>query len=259
MLPDGPATEFGQKGVKSTVIARQLAAELALDEGDLEGAREWITAHDRWLEWSGAALGRAEGQLLWTRFHHLAGDIRTAYEHAERALVHASEPRQPLALIAAYRYLGQLATEAEWYSVAADHLQASLALAERCEAPYEQALAMLEYADLAARTDDTDEVQRLLREARVIFTGLRAERSLERADRIDAELGTPTSEHPAGLSDREVEVLEQAATGMTNAEIGDALYISRRTVAQHLHSVYTKLGVNNRAAAVGHWVELKNT
>ena len=50
----------------------------------------------------------------------------------------------------------------------------------------------------------------------------------------------------AKRSDREVEVLEQAATGKTNAEIGEALYISPRTVAQHLRSVYNKLGVNSR-------------
>jgi DNA-binding CsgD family transcriptional regulator len=62
--------------------------------------------------------------------------------------------------------------------------------------------------------------------------------------------------HPAGLSDREVEVLELAAKGMTNAAIGDALYISPRTAAQHLRSVYNKLGVNSRAAAVARWAEL---
>jgi len=258
LLPRGPAMEFGQRRVRNTVIVRQVAAELALDAGDLEGAREWITAHDRWLAWSGAASGRAESQLLWTRLHHLAGDIRTAYEHAKRALEHASDPRQPLAIIAASRYLGRLDTEAARYEQAAEHLQASMELAERCEAPYEQALTMLEHADLAARTDDTDEARRLLRGARAIFERLRAERSLERADQIGARFGTTVSDHPAGLTAREVEVLEQAATGMTNTEIGDVLYISRRTVAQHLRSAYDKLGVNNRAAAVGRWVELKN-
>ena len=45
-------------------------------------------------------------------------------------------------------------------------------------------------------------------------------------------------------------MLEQVATGMTNTEIGEALYISPRTVSQHLRSVYNKLGVNNRRTAV---------
>ena len=258
VLPDGSATEFGQKWVKSTVVLRQLAAELALDEGDLEIAREWITAHDHWLEWSGSVLGRSEASLLWARHHHLAGDAAAARQHARRALEHASDPRQPLAIIAAHRYLGQLAVEAERFDEVADHLQASLELAERCEAPYEQALTSLIMAELAFKQRKIDTANRLLREVRATCKSLGASRTLDRADQLQARLRDRAGHHPAGLSDREVEVLEQATTGMTNAEIGDVLYISRRTVAQHLRSVYNKLGVNNRAAAVARWVELKN-
>ena len=54
----------------------------------------------------------------------------------------------------------------------------------------------------------------------------------------------------AGLSEREVEVLEQLALGLTNQEIADRLYISERTVAHHLERVRAKLGVSSRTAAV---------
>ena len=77
-----------------------------------------------------------------------------------------------------------------------------------------------------------------------------------RAVQIEASLSKTASEYAAGLSAREVEVLGHAAQGMTNAEIGEALYISPRTVAQHLRSVYNKLGVNSRTAAVARWAEL---
>ena len=41
---------------------QRLAAQLALDDGDLPTAQEWLEAHDRWLAWSGAVLGQSEGQ-----------------------------------------------------------------------------------------------------------------------------------------------------------------------------------------------------
>lgn len=54
----------------------------------------------------------------------------------------------------------------------------------------------------------------------------------------------------AGLSARELEVLEQLALGLRNREIGTRLFISERTVARHLVQIYAKLGVPNRTTAV---------
>ncbi|HEX5847840.1 MAG TPA: LuxR C-terminal-related transcriptional regulator [Rubrobacter sp.] len=54
---------------------------------------------------------------------------------------------------------------------------------------------------------------------------------------------------PAGLSEREAEVLALAAEGLTNAQIAQRLYISPRTVNRHMGSVYKKLGLGSRAAA----------
>jgi ATP/maltotriose-dependent transcriptional regulator MalT len=254
--PEGPASEPGASYFAAAVEAQRLAVELALDAGDYEQAHSWLHAHDRWLESSGAVLGQAEGHLLWARYQRLAGEPNLARQHAERALEQAATPRQPLALIAAHRLLGQLETEAGQYAEAAEHLEASLELAEQCAAPYEQALTLLERAELAARTGEPAEARRLLREVRGICQSLNAKRSLERADRIEARLRTTATTYPAGLSSREVEVLELAAEGMTNTAIGEQLYISRRTVAQHLRSVYNKLGVNSRAAAVARWADL---
>jgi HD-GYP domain-containing protein (c-di-GMP phosphodiesterase class II) len=54
---------------------------------------------------------------------------------------------------------------------------------------------------------------------------------------------------PAGLTDREVEVLGLVAEGRTNREIGEELNVSRRTAEQHVQNVYAKIGVSSRAAA----------
>jgi DNA-binding NarL/FixJ family response regulator len=75
-------------------------------------------------------------------------------------------------------------------------------------------------------------------------------------DRIGAHLdaeqltGTPArTPLPAGLSEREVEVLRLIATGLTNNEIAAALYLSTKTVSRHLSNIFTKIGVTSRAGA----------
>ena len=49
------------------------------------------------------------------------------------------------------------------------------------------------------------------------------------------------------LSSSELRVVELVCEGLTNPEIGDRLYISRRTVQTHLYNVFKKLGVTSRA------------
>lgn len=53
------------------------------------------------------------------------------------------------------------------------------------------------------------------------------------------------------VSQRELEVLQLIASGSTNRDVAERLFISEATVKTHLLHVYAKLGVNDRAAAVG--------
>ncbi len=52
------------------------------------------------------------------------------------------------------------------------------------------------------------------------------------------------------LTERETDVLTQAARGLTNKEIGQALTVSDRTVQGHLQNIYQKLNVTTRTEAV---------
>ena len=76
----------------------------------------------------------------------------------------------------------------------------------------------------------------------------RARAALARAAALAPAAPVPTT-HPFGLTGREAETLRLVAQGLSNLDIADRLSLSRRTVEQHLRSVYDKLGVDNRTAA----------
>ncbi len=73
---------------------------------------------------------------------------------------------------------------------------------------------------------------------------------------LPAQPPMPTQpDYPAGLSEREVEVLRLVAHGLTNNEIAERLIISPHTVKMHLRSIFGKLEVTSRAAATRFAIE----
>ena len=62
-----------------------------------------------------------------------------------------------------------------------------------------------------------------------------------------AETGTSDDRH--GLTRREIEVLGLVAEGFTNGEIGQSLFIARKTAGVHVSNILRKLGVTNRVEA----------
>jgi DNA-binding CsgD family transcriptional regulator len=53
----------------------------------------------------------------------------------------------------------------------------------------------------------------------------------------------------AGLTGREIEVLQLLARGLSNREIAERLVISRKTASHHVEHIYAKTGTTNRALA----------
>jgi DNA-binding CsgD family transcriptional regulator len=65
----------------------------------------------------------------------------------------------------------------------------------------------------------------------------------------EEEQPASSPKRPSLLSERELEILRLVAEGLTDSEVAQRLYLSPRTVGQHLRSIYRKLGVRTRAAA----------
>ncbi|PPS45780.1 helix-turn-helix transcriptional regulator [Chroococcidiopsis sp. TS-821] len=58
------------------------------------------------------------------------------------------------------------------------------------------------------------------------------------------------SQTPVSLSDRELQIIELVAAGLTNQEIAEKLDISKRTVDNHISNILTKTATENRVALV---------
>ncbi len=58
------------------------------------------------------------------------------------------------------------------------------------------------------------------------------------------------SQSPVTLSERELQIIELVAAGLTNQEIAEKLEISKRTVDNHISNILTKTATDNRVALV---------
>ncbi|MDY6836150.1 MAG: response regulator transcription factor [Chloroflexota bacterium] len=67
---------------------------------------------------------------------------------------------------------------------------------------------------------------------------------------ISTNKSSVVMDRPHDLSEREMEILKLAASGISNTEIADQLYLSRRTVQSHLASIFRKMSVGSRTEAV---------
>jgi DNA-binding CsgD family transcriptional regulator len=251
VLEGGPTTEPGDSMYLASMRLIRVAVELSLADGHLADARAWLECHDRWLEWSGAVPGRAEGQLAWAAWQRAAGDAGAERACIERAVILASAPRQPLELLHAHLALGEWHLRARDPSEAARQLDSAADLAERCDMPVERHHIRLVRAEVALAEGRLDDAQRLLDDVRPFCERLQVAALLRRAADLEQSIAARRTRrlYPANLSEREVEVLRLVAGGMTDAEVADTLSISPRTVGQHLRSIYNKLGVSSRVAA----------
>jgi DNA-binding NarL/FixJ family response regulator/Tfp pilus assembly protein PilF len=121
----------------------------------------------------------------------------------------------------------------------------------RAQLPLEVARTRLELARaLSERSPEVAIAE--AKSALLDFERLEAARHADAAGALLRSLGAPIRTGPKGtgaLTKREAEVLQLIGAGLSNPEIGDRLYITRKTVETHVGNLLSKLGLRNRAEA----------
>jgi len=194
------------------VLAPLVDARLA--SGNLDGAAVAADQLADVARGSGIRLAGARADLAAARVELAAGRPREAAEAARRALAEFSRLTMPL-----------------------DVGEARLELAR------------------ALAADQPDVAEEEARAAYAAFRELGASRAMDAAAEVLRRLGTATGARPRSqgeLTVREQEVLGLLARGMSNAQIGKALFITEKTAGHHVSSILAKLGVRNRAEAAAH-------
>jgi len=127
---------------------------------------------------------------------------------------------------------------------ARDTLQQAVDAWRELDVPYEEATARTLLGQALRAAGDEQAATASFAGAARLFDQIGA--------RLDAQQvvgDTGSRPRPSGLTEREVEVLQLIAGGLTNNEIASELFLSAKTVSRHLSNIFTKIGVSSRAGA----------
>ncbi|OBJ82443.1 ATP-binding protein [Mycobacterium asiaticum] len=201
-------------------------------------------------------LGDHTEQAQWPM--ELVFMLEAALELGNREAVHALRPYvaryagknlaagQFVALFgSADRYLARIAALNGDADAAERHFAAALEMDRRMGAAVHVAETLARHALFAASGGCTDQARRLAEQAREVASPIGQSRVLDLVD----PLLTSVPQGPDGLSDREIEVLRLLAEGLSNRAIGERLFISTNTAANHVRSILIKTGAANRTQA----------
>jgi DNA-binding CsgD family transcriptional regulator/tetratricopeptide (TPR) repeat protein len=212
---------------------------------------------------SGLAVGIAQAALPYVELAWLNGHPEAAGERLHTAIAGLDPHRDR-------RLLGELLVYAKraglgepepfdgcpepWASaLAGDWFTASIGF-QREGNEYERALELAASHDVVATTQALQILDTLGASAAADMVRQRL-RDLG-ARRIPRSPQPATRTNPAGLTDRQVDVLALLGEGLTNAEIADRLFLSVRTVDHHVAAILAKLGVSSRRQAAVRAAEL---
>lgn len=174
----------------------------------------------------------------------------------------AEATAQPEAIAALAHARGEtlLADQPE---AAAHQLRSAAGMFSRLDLPLQAAQAQRRAAAAAARRGDHAAARELLHAAHATADQLGARHLRQNCTAALRQLGDTPRRHPqarrvtAGLTSRELDVIQLVAQGYTSRQVGHTLFISPRTVDMHVHSSMQKLQCRTRAEAVRRLTELQ--
>jgi DNA-binding NarL/FixJ family response regulator len=241
------------EGVEWHPTARRAAATIALARGDLGLAEEMTRLC---FEGSDPADPRC-GPLLELLLEIQVGRDETTAAKETLARLETLASGSGDELVRAFAELGAgRMGAAEGSEHAAAHLVSALEAFSELNLPHEAGRARLQLASgLSAASPEA--AAREAKLALAAFERLGAARNADAAAALLRELGAGGRAWPRGhgqLTKRESEVLPLVAAGLSNADIAERLYISRRTAEHHVGSIISKLGLRNRAEAAAYAV-----
>ena len=165
----------------------------------------------------------------------------------EQAMAHLAGPLQPRLRLQVDRALALLA---ESDDDAEHYFRAAVAGAD-LQVPFELAQARLDYGEWLRRRRRVIEARTMLEAAREEFERLNAAPSLERAlVELRASGIKQTERGPnrfSQLTPQQQLIARLAASGLTNREIGERLFLSPRTISTHLYAIFPVLQITARA------------
>lgn len=233
-------------------IAQPGRAELALSMGDAKAAADYAERYLRQLP-AEDRMERAIGLELLVRSLAAVGKYEAALEPlAELRRIAQHTTMKPLLASAAFAS-GALTAHQGDYEGARRHFEDAVSLYERVSAPFEAARGRMELAgallSLGRPADSGREATLALQSFRNVGAAKQAEAAAAFLRSLGATITLQEpAQNPAGLSPREVEVLEIIAAGRSNQEIASDLFLSVRTVERHISTIYEKIGAHGKAA-----------
>ena len=156
------------------------------------------------------------------------------------------------------RALGRVLTAAGDPAAAKLHLESALAAFNRLEMPLEAGRTRLFLAATLGE-GDRDAAIAEARMARAVFEDLGAAHHANAAAALLRSLGVAATRAarrgiggPTTLTARELEVLRLIGEGLSNREMAERLFVTRKTVEHHVARVLSKLGLRSRAEAAAY-------
>lgn len=195
------------------------------------------------------SVSRAEVLLAAAEILPAIDDLTTARLAAdELSRMHEQIPAPALHALAAHA-AGAVSLAAGDVPGALRRLREAWMLWQELEMPYQAARVRMLIGQACQRSGDIVAAQFEFDGARQFFERVSAQPDIELVDRLRQ---SPVSRDTNVLSNRERQVIELLATGITNREIARQLSISERTVDRHVSNILLKLNVSTRSAATAY-------